>query len=169
MWRIQTWLGALTPATTMLYLSANVRVWPKPGVLSEPGQRERAPFYAAFFPKWLAKWSGVEPIVDKSSGKLVLGMDPRWKYALRTAIPFLNDWERAYPQAGQLVDDEDSALGRFSYVTGIKARSFDLKKEGMNLAFKAVRAKELISKAAKKRPGLKTEDVKDILKEVMNP
>lgn len=167
-WRVQTWLGALTPAASMLYIAANVRVWPKPGVLAEPGQKEKAPFYAAYFPNWLAKWSGVEPILDRRTGKMTVGMDPEWKYALKTAFPFLGDWDRAFPHAGQLVDEDEKELAAFSYVTGIKARAFDMQKEGTNLAFKALRAKENVSRAARKQR-LTPEEIVEIIRETMEP
>jgi len=170
MWRLDTWVSSLTPAWTLAQIGMNVRTWPKPGVISEPGQLSQAPFWMAKAPQWLHKMAGVRPMMDTRTGKAVLGMDPQWKYALKDAFPFLNDWERAYPQAGSLMAESDQGVySALSYATGIKFRPFDKVEAAMSQGFRVRKAGELVRRAARKRPDLTVEDIKQIFKETLRP
>lgn len=170
MWRLNTWISGLTPIFTLTQIGMNVRTWPKVGKLAEPGQKSRAPFYVSWMPQWLHKYAGVEPIVERRTGKLVLGMDPQWKYALSTAFPFLNDWERAYPQAGSLVAESDQGVySALSYATGMKFKPFDMTEAAMGQGFRAKEAARAVRAAARKRPKLTAEQAREIFRKVMEP
>jgi hypothetical protein len=149
-------LNSLTPAFALTEIAANVRHWPKPGVLAEPGQRARAPFWAAFLPdrmKSLIDWG---PTVDKAQGKMVAGMNPRWLYAMKTAFPFLNDWDRAYPNVGDFAANEGGKVDKWralSYMTGIRFQPLDRDKEALNTFYKQLEAKKGLSSAVKWQGG----------------
>lgn len=172
MWYLRTWWGSLSPAYTMLSIAQNVRTWPKGDKLSRPGQLAAAPFYVAWAPQWMKEMAGVRLMKDRK-GNLNWGMDPQWKYALQTAFPMMQRWDKMHPgalkpvtlEAGKL-QGEASKWQKLSYATGISFRPLDVKKEMLNLHYRGIEGKKGLRQAMKQAPRGPSEAIK-ILKEYL--
>lgn len=182
MWKVREFLGgAVNPVYAMTNIIQNVRTWPKGGKLAEPMQRTTAPKWiqwasektergvAPFWVTWLSepmkKLADIGPTFHRTKGMQV-GMNPQWLYAMRTAFPFLGDWERAYPAAAtEMVSKEKGKWARISYATGIKFRPLDLKEAALNKQYQVAETKRLLRRMVKWRGGeVGKEEVKKLLK-----
>jgi hypothetical protein len=167
LWRLtklKNWMNTLTPAFALAEIAVNVRHWPQPGKLAEPGQRAKAPFWANFLPEKLQKLIDYGPTLDKVQGKLVPGMNPQWLYGLKTAFPFLTDWDKAYPNVGSFGTNEGSVdkWSALSYLTGIRFQPLDRSKETLNLFYRQLEVKKGLTRATRWQggfQGLKPEEI----------
>lgn len=114
-------ISSVTPAKTILELATNIRTFPKVGMKIEypEGKKVPAPFYVMWLPKAVQGWLGAEPILDKWSGKKVLGIRGKAKYALDVMFPFLSEMSKMNPQPITL-EEERAPYRVLSYMTGIK-------------------------------------------------
>jgi len=165
MGKLKTWLSALNPLYTLTNIAANVRHWPSGGKLSEPGQLSRAPWYIQFLSEKNWKLMGIQPMRSKN-GSIVMGMNPQWKYALQTAFPFLNDWEKAYPGMGELSvrDEKERKWALLSYATGIKFKPLSKEDAALNTYFMMQKIKRDVRRAVKQRPSFDAKDLFKIIK-----
>ena len=170
MWKPQTWMSALTPVVAMLDILRNVRTWPEAGKLALPGDRVKAPFYMQWASPALQKIAGFSPVWDKKSSEYVMGMNPRWKYALKTAFPFLGEWDRAFPGAGRLVaEDDEGKFFALSYATGIKFRPLDVDRALASTYYKQQRAARQVRKVGRQRETFSVKEAEKIFKQMMEP
>jgi hypothetical protein len=161
--------SAVTPAMVLFDTARNVRTWPRPGVASRPGQKIPAPFYIQFLPQKDWKIMGIEPVRHKKTGKIVLGMDPQWKYALNTLFPFLNDWEAMHPGGVNLgIRREGEALPRvISYVTGIKFKPMHKQDLALQKYYQMIDFQKNIRRAGKTQVELSPVEVQEIYRKTM--
>lgn len=161
--------SSVNPAIVLLDVVRNVRTWPKSGTLGKPGVKVPAPFYVQFLPQ--KDWGvlGIEPVRNRKTGKTVLGMDPQWKYALNTAFPFLNDWEKIHPGGVSLgVQREGEAFPRaISYMTGIKFLPVNQQDAALQKYYKTKDVMRNIRRAAKIQKKLTREEINEIFQETL--
>lgn len=169
MLQLRNWLGALTPVFAIKDIIANVTTWPKGDVLQKyPGQRVVAPFWAHWLPGPIKKLADVGPTIHYRTGKEAAGMNPKWRYGLEQAFPFLNEWTRMFPQAGAMVVEDQGKWKALSYATGIKFTPLDVKQEATRKYFKMKEAKKAVPKILRSRAGkVSKEEVIDYLKEML--
>jgi hypothetical protein len=162
--------SALNPAFVLLDTARNVRVWPQPGKLTEPGQKSIAPFYVQFLPQKDWGVMGIEPIRNMKTGKWVLGIDPQWKSALNTMLPFLSDWEAMHPGGVRLgVRREGEALPRaVSYMTGIKFKPMNKRDAALSKHYKVIEFQKNLRRAAKRQKKLTVKEQAQIWEETMD-
>jgi len=166
MWRLETWMSALSPVKALYEILTNTRSWPEAGKLSESGQLVPAPFYMQWASEPLQKFAGMRPVLD-AQGKTMLGMNPMWKHAIQNAFPFLSDWDRAYPSVGQV--EEEEGLWKLVSQVGIKFRPLDLRKAQQQLFYGSKKAQTLIRRAARKQPKFTVQEAQKIYGETMKP
>jgi hypothetical protein len=169
MWQLKNWLSALTPATAIYDIVANVQTWPSAQKIKKyPGQRVTAPWWAAWIPEKVGKFADIGPTTNYATGKQVVGMDPLWRYGLEQAFPFLNDWNRRFPQAGEMQVDDQGKWKDLSYVTGIKFKPLDLKQEAQRKHYKVQAARRAVPKIVRSRGGkVSKEEVLKYLEEML--
>jgi len=136
MFNLHQLISGVTPAKIIAELALNLKTFPRVGMQVErpPGQKVPAPFWVAWLPHEVQKFMGAEPILDRWTGKRVLGIRAKWKYALDTAFPFLSEMSRMNPQPITL-EEERAPWRVVSYLTGIKFMPVDME---MQRLFKAI-------------------------------
>lgn len=160
---LETYMGALNPIVAIGLCAVNVKLWPEGGNISKPGQLTKAPFWADMLPQPLKKLCNVKPIQTPDGPRL--GMSPQWKYALSTALPFLKQWEIAYPTGtGKYVVEKNLKYKLISDFTGIKFIPLDVGKAAKSEMYKRKEGIRHIKSAAKQRK-LSAQDMADIMKE----
>jgi hypothetical protein len=161
--------SSVNPLMVLYQTAVNVRTWPKPGVVGKPGQKIVAPFYVQFLPQKDWKIMGIEPVRNRKTGKVVLGMDPQWKYALGTMFPFLNDWEAMHPGGVNMGIQREGELKprAWSYLTGIKFKPIYKKDAALQKYFKIHEFQRNIRRAAKVQEELTQEEQREILRQTM--
>jgi hypothetical protein len=170
MWELQNWLGQLTPLMSLYEVAANVRTWPKGDMLQQyPGQRVAAPFWTAWMGETMGSFADIGPMIHYRTGKQVAGMNPRWRYALENAFPFLNEWSRMFPQPGTLgIGSDETSHRALSYATGIKVKAVDVQKEARRKYFKVREARKAAPKILRARGGqVSREDLMGFLDEIL--
>ncbi len=166
--RVKEFLGGLSPVYTMVNILNNVRTWPHGGELSHPGQISRAPFWVEWLPEWAQRWADIQPMRERD-GTVTLGMNPQWKYAFKTAFPFLNDWERAHPGTGSLStrEEKDRKWGIISWATGMKWRPVIKEDAALSAQYRILEGIKNMRRAAKRRPTATVEDLKEVFQKTL--
>lgn len=161
--------SSVNPLLVLFDTARNVRSWPSPGKLGEPGQKLVAPWYVQFLPEKDWGVMGIEPVRNKKTGKTVLGIDPQWKYALNTALPFLNDWETMHPGGVELgVRREGQTLpGAISYLTGIKFKPMHKGDQALQKYYKTQEFQRNIRRAGKVQKDLTASEIGEIFRQTM--
>ncbi len=165
MFGLETYMGSLSPVLALGLTAVNVKLWPEGGAISKPGQLIKAPIWADFLPPPLKKFCKVKPIMTPDGPRL--GMSPQWRYALSTALPFLKQWEVAYPDGtGKYVMEKNLKYKLISDFSGIKFKPLDLGKATKSEMYKRQAGKQNIKAALKQRMGdMTAKEMADIMKE----
>lgn len=160
---LETYIGGLNPIVALGLTAVNVKLWPEGGNISKPGQLIKAPVWADMLPEPLKKIANVKPIQTPDGPRL--GMSPQWRYALATTLPFLKQWEIAYPDGtGKYVVEKNLKYKLMSDFSGIKFIPLDVEKAAKSEIYKRKEGIRHIKSAAKQRK-LSAQEMADIMTE----
>jgi len=153
MTRLSTYVSSINPAATVALAALNIRAWPQASTIGSPGKRARAPFWASMLPKKLRSIADVGLMADKKTGNLIMGMDPVWRDVIKSVVPLLSDWERAYPTAGTIASqDETGKWAKVSYLTGISFKALNKQEAQYNEMIRLSNVKRSINQFVKSHP-----------------
>ena len=128
---VRHWLSGLSPVKLFAEVGLNFKTFPEISKISkQPLEKTRAPFWAAYLPEKvltvMKKNHIVDMIVDRRTGKKILGMDKKWAHGIQSAFPFLNELNRIHAQPIAM-DDEAPEMKWKSYRTGISQTALNIK------------------------------------------
>ena len=159
-------LSSLTPAKVLAEIPLNLRTFPKIGKIEQyPGQKVPAPFYILWLPKVVQKAIGAEPIKLRT-GERVVGINPRVKLALETALPFLSEMEKLYPGQPVHLEEERKPWRGISYGTGVKFMPVDPERELKLQRFQQLENRKQLRRRIRQDIGvLSPEEIEEIMEQ----
>lgn len=130
MLEMRHWLSSLSPAKMIAEVAINKKFFPEiMDIRKQPLEKTRAPFWTAYLPEKVLNAMKdhhiVGEIMDRNTGKKILGMDKMWSHALQNTFPFMNELNRIHAQP-VFLDDESPEMKWKSYKTGISQRTLDV-------------------------------------------
>ena len=159
----------LHPIVDAILTLANVEVFPKAAPIERfPGDMEPAP-WVALLPAFAREWLGAEPIVDRQTGRMVLGVRKKRLELLRTAVPpleqTLTTLAGMFGNAKAFVDPADAPWIVASYLSGVRFEPHDVGEERM---WRQLERKQRLAWAASlmrlKGRALTREELEDLLR-----
>jgi len=146
------WLSSLTPYKAAFEIGLNFKTFPYPSKIQEqPLEKTIAPMWVTWLPSelqnFLKKNQVIDKIIDKRTGKIILGMDKRWVHGFHSAFPFLNEISRIYAQPISL-EDENPKLKWKTYRTGIGLKTLDKTRQSISEAYRQLEFADRIQRFA---------------------
>jgi len=164
---VRHWISGMSPTKLFAEIGLNFKTFPELSpIQSQPLEKTRAPFWVAYLPQKALKVMKdnhiIGEIIDRKTGKKILGMDKKWVHGLQSAFPFMNELNRINAQPIGM-DDESPEMKLKSYITGISQTALDIKFQRERDAYGKLRASDKLQKFSSQHGRMPTEEEMDIL------
>lgn len=164
---VRHWLSGMSPVKLFAEVGLNFKTFPEISKISkQPLDKTRAPFWTAYLPEKALKIMKdnhiIDQIIDRRTGKKILGMDKKWAHGIQSAFPFLNELNRIHAQPITM-DDESPKMKLKSYLTGISQTALDIKLQRERDAYGKLRAVNAIKRFSYQHGRMPTDEEMNIL------
>jgi hypothetical protein len=141
--------ASVSPIKSLLEVAFNKKIFPEISDISRyPGDKVRAPFWINFMPEKVKegfeKVGIVSPIIEKRTGKTILGVNAKFLHLAHSLLPVLSEQSRVHAEPITLTDERPKMWLR-SYLSGVGLKAMDTQEEQLRQAYDIVEAGENIS------------------------
>jgi len=118
---LDTIMASLTPAKILFHINSNTQAFPNPAEPLErfKGELQPAPFPVSLLPCAVWPALGMQPMLDKKSGRKVLGIPKKAALEVMTLVPGMYEIAKMFPTTKSFLEPEDAPWRRLRYLTGI--------------------------------------------------
>jgi hypothetical protein len=160
-------MSSLSPVAVLANLGIGYKTFPEPYAPVEKfkGELQPAPWPLALLPEVLWKPLGLSPMLDKKSGRQVLGAPVKAVTAMADISPAMMELFKMFPQAGAFVEKEKAPWRVLSYFTGVRLTPTNRAEEAYYYNVEKMnKMKEAAKLIAQKGGRLSEEEWKELLR-----
>lgn len=145
-------LSGLNPIVDLFLTFLNVRTYPlgeagRVALERVPGEMTRAPWWLGLMPQAFLEWVGAGPMLDRKSGRMVLGWTKKAEQLIYTVVPAAREYDKLFTAAFSPIEEDRSPWRIVSFVTGIRFTPVDKFEERR---WRAIERKQKLEQAALK-------------------